>query len=435
MNLKEKKMVNKFNILVFPGGTENGLEVHKSLSNLKEIKLFSVSSGVRNHADYVYEKHFVISDIYNENCLAELNHLIYQNNIDFIFPANDLIIDFLVENRSHFGCKVILPSNDVVKILRSKRKTYNFLKNIIAIPIQLNEMGTIKFPLFSKPDNGYGSQGIFKINDSTQLEKVKENHVVTEYLPGEEYSIDCFTDFKGKLLYCQGRTRGRIRMGTSMSCEFVDHQLNTFFNKIAIKILKKIKITGAWFFQMKYSNDGELKLLEISPRIAGTMAMNRVRGVNFPLLSILTYSQIEVSILINKEKHNIDRSLKNRYMNNFIYDEVYIDLDDTIIVHGKLNIQILQFLFQCVNRGVKIILLTKSLENNLTEYLRKNRILLIFDEIIQIKEEDKKSRYIQKNSHAIFIDDSFTQRKEVQENCNISTFDASMVEALLDDRI
>lgn len=428
-------MKKQFNVLVFPGGTENGLEIQKSLSNLKEIKLYSVSSGVKNHAQYVYENHHVISDIYSENCLIELNNVVDQNNIDFIFPANDLIIDFLTENRSQLNCKVALPPNDIVNVLRSKKKTYNLLKEFIPIPSQLNEMKVVKFPLFSKPDDGYGSQGIFKVNDKNDLQKVDDSHVITEYLPGEEYSVDCFTDFRTNLLYCQGRTRARIRMGTSMSCEFVDDELNSFFKDIAIKILNEIKITGAWFFQMKYSRDGELKLLEISPRIAGTMAMNRVLGVNFPFLTILTYSEIEVSILSNKNTHSIDRSLKNRYNHNFIYDKVYVDLDDTIIVHDRLNVQMLQFLFQCINRGVKITLLTKSLEKDLNGYLKQNRIFLIFDEIIQIKEEDKKSRYIERKSKSIFIDDSFSQRKDVLDFCQIPTFDPSMIEILLDDRV
>ena len=50
----------KWGILVFPGGTENGLEIYKSLVNYKEVRLFSVSSGVKNYAEYVYKYHYTI---------------------------------------------------------------------------------------------------------------------------------------------------------------------------------------------------------------------------------------------------------------------------------------------------------------------------------------------------------------------------------------
>ena len=58
----------------------------------------------------------------------------------------------------------------------------------------------------------------------------------------------------------------------------------------------------------------------------------------------------------------------------------------------------------------------------------------IFDEIFWLEESEKKSDYIH-DVKSIFIDDSFSQRKEVAEKCNIPTFDSSMIECLLDDRI
>ena len=132
---------------------------------------------------------------------------------------------------------------------------------------------------------------------------------------------------------------------------------------------------------------------------------------------------------------SIDRSLKNRYRHNFQYDTVYVDLDDTIIVKNNINIQMISFLFQCINKEIRIVLITKSLENDLNSFLSKNRIISIFDNIIHIKENDRKSNFIKKNSNAIFIDDSYSQRLDVNNICQIPTFDPSMVEILLDDKL
>ena len=38
-------MRNNYNVLVFPGGTENGLEIYKSLKYCKEVKLLTISMG------------------------------------------------------------------------------------------------------------------------------------------------------------------------------------------------------------------------------------------------------------------------------------------------------------------------------------------------------------------------------------------------------
>jgi hypothetical protein len=54
----------------------------------------------------------------------------------------------------------------------------------------------------------------------------------------------------------------------------------------------------------------------------------------------------------------------------------------------------------------------------------------IFDEIIHVKNSELKSSYINE-SDAIFVDDSFSERIDVHEKCQIPTFDCSMIEMLI----
>ena len=122
------------NILIFPGGSEIGLEILKSLSPIKGINLFSASSNVSNHAPFVFKKHNVICRYLLKNCIKELNKIIKDENIHFIFPANDLIIDFLIDNEKQIDCKMILPDKSIVRLVRSKRDTYKYFKDIIPCP-------------------------------------------------------------------------------------------------------------------------------------------------------------------------------------------------------------------------------------------------------------------------------------------------------------
>jgi hypothetical protein len=109
---------------------------------------------------------------------------------------------------------------------------------------------------------------------------------------------------------------------------------------------------------------------------------------------------------------------------------VYLDLDDFLIVKDKVNLQVIQFIFQCHNKGIPVILLTKH-KGNLNETLKKYRLESIFSEIIWVPEEDTKWKQI-RHKDAIFLDDSFSERKEVAENLKIPTFDSSSLEMLLD---
>ena len=47
-------MKKHWNVLVFPGGMENGIEIYNSLKSCKEITLFSASSSIPNQAFYIY---------------------------------------------------------------------------------------------------------------------------------------------------------------------------------------------------------------------------------------------------------------------------------------------------------------------------------------------------------------------------------------------
>lgn len=430
----------KINILIFPGGTENALEIFRSLRFLKEVKIFSATSDVINHAPYVYNFNHVIREVGKSGWIDDLNRVIEENFIDLIFPANSFVIDYLNRHRSEIKTKILLPNESVINITRSKKLTTAALNNVIPVAISYNSIETIdEFPVFIKPDNGYGSQNTHLIRDRESFEKIQniKDFIIQEYLGGDEYTIDCFSDRHNCLRFVGGRKRERIRMGTSMHCEVVDENLNKYFSEIAQKIQDKIRPRGAWFFQLKEDKNKNLKLLEIDVRIAGTMACNRVRGINFSMLAIFDFMERDVDILLNDYRLTIDRCLLNRYSHNINYHTVYVDLDDTIIAHNKINIEIISFLYQCINSGKKIILISKSLEKDREEYLKKMRIYQIFTEIYWLQETDSKAELIRKlgAQESILIDDSFSQRQEVVQKLGIPTFDNSMIEVLLDDRV
>jgi len=86
--------------------------------------------------------------------------------------------------------------------------------------------------------------------------------------------------------------------------------------------------------------------MEIAPRIAGTMAIHRVLGINFLLLSIYEYERVDIRILKNSYEIEIDRALQNRYKIYLQYEKIYLDLDDTLILNNKINILLISFIFQ-----------------------------------------------------------------------------------------
>jgi hypothetical protein len=290
----------------------------------------------------------------------------------------------------------------------------------------------LKFPVFLKPEVGQGSRGTFIANSMEEIDvylKKNPSLMLLEYLRAEEYTIDCFTDRRGTLRFYGPRMRSRVSNGISVNTFPVSGKK---FMKIAAIINRALKFRGPWFFQVKTNDAGEFVLMEISPRIAGTSGMYRNLGINIALLSV--FDAINKDVKLNLNKHNIemDRALINRFKTDVKYKHVYIDLDDTIIRNGFIDPLVIAFLYQSLNKGIKIHLLSRH-EGDLRETLSKYRIEAIFDTIINIDKDEEKVDHI-KNKSSIFIDDSFPEREKVLRRKRIPVFDLSAVESLMDWR-
>lgn len=424
----------KENVLVFPCGSEIGLEIYKSLESSIHFNIFGGSS-VNDHGKFVYSNYIKdIPFVNSPDFINVMNKIIDEHDIKYIFPAHDDVVLKLSQEsaKGNLHCRVITSPVKTCEITRSKKKTYETFMDIVSVPHIFSDINNITnndYPVFLKPDVGQGSKGTYIAESIADVEFYIEKDpslLILEYLPGKEFTVDCFTDNKGELLFCEGRERVRIQNGISVNSTT---STNDGFRKIAEKINKTLNFTGVWFFQLKENIQGKLVLMEIAPRVAGTMGMVRCKGVNLPLLSLFNEAGNNVSITENSCSMVVDRALQNRYHHNIEYTHVYMDFDDLVIFEGKVNPLVLAFVFQCINRNIKIHLITRHKEDiNLT--LKKYRLYNIFDEIIMVSDSDQKHTYI-KEKDAIFIDDSFAERKAIHDECGIPVFDVHMIESLM----
>lgn len=424
--------MKKKKILVFPCGSEVGLEIHRSLRHSRHIELWGGSS-VDDHGKFVFKNYIANFPFINDNeFIPYLKKIINKYKLEAIFPAMDEVICVLAKNEKAISCKIISAPLETVEVCLSKQKTYKKLHGVVNIPKIYSEKGEIEnFPVFMKPDVGYGSRGAKKIrNERECCEQLKQypNSIILEYLPGEEYTVDCFTDRKGKLLFAGARQRRRIRMGISVNTISMDDSEREFY-EIARKINDTLIMRGGWFFQVKRNEKDELVLLEVASRIGGSSSLFRGKGVNLPLLSVFDVFDLDVNVIENEYIIEMDRALDTVYKTDLKIDKVYIDLDDCLIINGKVNISLIALVFKMHNNGKEVILLTKNDEGNLNNTLKSHGIDGIFSEIIHIDKNDEKYKYITSDK-SIFIDDSFSERKKIKEVLNIPVFSPDMCEVL-----
>lgn len=421
--------MTKINVLVFPAGEINSIELHDALSTCVNIELFGASS-IDRHGGYVFRNYISNVPMINApDFFQKFNELIRKYNIEIIFPTHDTVAMFFAENRDRINAKIIAADKITSEICRDKEKTYEILKGEDFLPEIYKEINS--YPVFIKPKEGQGAVGAKLVKSEKDIPDVDlKDYVICEYLPGEEYTVDCFTNFQGELKVISPRSRNRLLAGVCVSGK--TEELADEIKHIAERINSKLKFNGLWWFQIKKDVNGKWKLLEISTRCAGTMCLTRAKGLNLPLLSVYNALGYDVKACPNNVQITMDRTLISRYKIDYEYDTVYFDFDDTLIINNKVHLPAIRFLYQCRNAGKKVVLLTKH-EKNILKTLEQFAISeKLFSKIVCISLDDEKSNYINPLEQPIFVDNAYQEREKVREKFNIPVFDVDGLEVLLD---
>ena len=263
-------MAQKRNILVFPCGSEIALDIHSSVKYSTYFNLIGANS-VDDHGKYVFDDYIDgIPFVNDPEFIPTLAKIVKERNIDAIYPAMDTVITMTKLHEEELGCKVIAPPAETTEICLSKKLTYEKLQGVVNIPKVYDPLSisSEEFPVFAKPIVGYSAKGTKKLNSQEEVNAFlegKDNMLVVEYLPGEEFTVDCFTDKEGNLLYSGARKRNRVSNGISVNTYFAENQNE--FEELATKINSKIRFRGAWFYQVKRNKNGNLTLLEIAVKM------------------------------------------------------------------------------------------------------------------------------------------------------------------------
>ncbi|PIE95998.1 ATP-grasp domain-containing protein [Bacillus fungorum] len=426
----------KLNVLVFPCGSQVAIDINFALRHAVRINLFGASS-IDDHGSYIYKNYIGdLPNIADEDFLRQFNDVLQKHHIDFIIPTHDTVALYLKEHELQLSSTVIAADINTVRICRYKSLTYKqFMDYTFTPATYATDDDITDYPVFLKPDDGQGGKGAYIANNKEELQfYLKQNPklLICEHLPGDELSVDCFTDRHGLLRCISPRTRERTLAGVSVRSTVIEASKDIQF--IANTLNQHLSFRGHWFFQIKRDRAGKWKLLEVSSRMAGTSALTVGKDVNLSLLSILDFAEFDIAFQPNTYSIEMDRAFINRYNIHIEYERVYIDLDDTLIVNEQINTQLVQFLYQCVNKNIELILISKH-EHDVHATLQKYKIHpTLFTKIIHMNISDKKFKYMKTDVPTIFIDNAFAERQEVRQQLNIHAFDVNNIECLLDWR-
>lgn len=425
-------MTKKLNVLVFPCGSENASEIHDALRYSLHVHLVGLSS-TRDHGEFLYENYIgnapnIKEQRFDEYFLA----LVKEKDIDLIFATHDSVAEYLAPICENIGVYLVNGDLEATKVARSKKLTYSLFAGREWMPQQFSSIDEIgsSWPVVVKPDFGQGGQGVHVCTDkaiAATAISATANPLIVEYLPGIELTVDCFTDRYRNIIWVGPRTRERVRAGITMRSEWFPP--DEAILQIAKVINTQVSMRGPWFFQIKKDKSGNWKLLEISCRIAGTMVFQRAKGVNLPLMAVHDFLGRDLKAMSNPHINLIDRRISTVACLSFEYENVYMDLDDTLIIDGHAVPMMIAFLFQARSKGKLLCLITRH-DFDPVESLREACVdPELFDEIIHIRDKSLKSLHVRPNS--IFIDNHFPERLDVFNQSGIPVFDLDAIQFLI----
>ena len=423
----------KTNVMIFGGGSYPEVQIYFALKN--SLRFHPIMAGsYDNHSTYISNDSIIdLPFTYEDDFVEKLNECIDRLAIKFIIPCHDSGALTLVENQDRIHATVVCSCLETTRLCRYKSETYKALAGLDFVP-KTYTYDNAGFPLFAKNDVGQGGRNTHIIRTQAELEDLKKeqiSYVLCEYLPGRELTIDCFTDRHGELRFAQPRYRERLLNG--ISARTSNAEMTAEMQHIVQAVSERIRFHGFWFIQCKEDAKGKLKLMEISTRFSGTFGLSRNLDVNLPLLALCDFSGMEIDVCPNTCKISLDKSYIDRYKIDYPYKRVYLDFDDTLVFHReKYNTEAMRFVYQCLNKGIRVVLVTKH-AYDLHETMADIRLSEgIFDEIIEVPIDEDKYRYMNNDIPSIFIDNAYAERKKVKEKLGIPTFDVSNIECLID---
>lgn len=296
-----------FHILLLDGHTVQSISVARALkkTGYKVAAFISerISFGVV--CRYIDKRIWAPKVTDSEKYIRFLCDYLARNRVDVIIPMYDDSAELLSRNKAmfeaRFAVRCAVPDFPVFDKAHDKQKLMEFCRKrgfphpaTARLSEENIEMaaGYVGFPAIIKPNISAGARGIVQVDSIEDIHRkfpviyrqfgaCTLQHFINH--SGVYYNVMLYRSARGHLA---GQTVLKImryfplKGGTSCYCETIRHDA---LMRICARVLDELQWVGfADFDIMEEKDTGELKIIEINPRIPASIHGAYVSGVNFP---------------------------------------------------------------------------------------------------------------------------------------------------------
>lgn len=241
------------------------------------------------------QEHFVLKNpIRNEESYArEVAQLINSRAVDLYFPVNSAEMDIVLRRRELFGaCLNYWGSYEAFCTLNDKNRLHKLASSLgIRVPRAFGTPEQAQYPLVVKLTRSSAAKGVFYANNRAQLDVVLAAlpsgapYVLQEYVGGEGVGYSLFAR-NGEILAAYGHKRLLEYPFTGGSSLYRTGYEHPDMAPVAAALMGATCWSGLAMLEFKLDALGQLWLIEINPRIWGSIHQGLANGVNYfaPLL-------------------------------------------------------------------------------------------------------------------------------------------------------
>lgn len=301
-------------------GTKGTIYALKNNHDKVRIKITGVDMKDDVIGKYWVNKFYQVPAPENEDYVEKVNKICAKESIGVIIPQTTRETAVLSKNISKVKSKItvsnaspIEKANNKYELMKLCRELgipcpdFFLVKSVEEMRQRAYELGYPGKPVVVKPQVSFGSRGFRVLREGTswdlkrylsekpnsteisldELVKILERGdsftelLVTQFLPGSEYTVDAFSG--DKVSVAIPRLRKEIVNGISFRTS-LDYRKDII--DYSLKLSKALGLHYAFGFQFKLDSDGTPNILECNPRVQGTMVASLFSGVNVIWMSV-----------------------------------------------------------------------------------------------------------------------------------------------------
>ena len=293
-------------VLLVDGGCQQVLPLIKAFRDLDcDVSVYCGSKLDVGYASR-YTHHRILDCLDRERpeeTYLGIKKAIEAGQYDLVIPMNDFTACILADHKTELSPYAYICVNDlpIFRQASDKLQTMRICmeeglpcpRTVLAENVDDLNLDGWKYPLVVKPRTGYGANGFSVVQNKEELKQIflatqKKfgPALIQEYIPqtGQQYQVEMFMDKDGqcKSFVLMDKLRWYPLDGgpSTINMTVKDEKIK----QDCIKLLQRMHWRGyASYDLIRDPRDGEAKILEINPRINGTIKICFYAGVNMAL--------------------------------------------------------------------------------------------------------------------------------------------------------